>query len=154
MSDKIETTQSGLDEMKKEVEVRKEKLKDIADKIDEARQQGDLSENAAYTTALADKELNQTRIRELREKISKSVVVSSDRRNNKVDLGENVRVKRLSDGKVIDYEMVGINESDPSLNKISVNSPIGRALVGKKTGDKVKVELPSGLEEFKIEEIF
>jgi transcription elongation factor GreA len=153
MREKIKTTKEGLDDLKREVEARNEKLLEIADRIDEARKQGDLSENAAYTAALADKELNQTKIKELEDTIARSVVVTANKSNAKIELGEKVRVKRVSDGEMIDYEIVGKNESDPSDNKISIESPIGKKLVGKEKGDKVKIVLPSGDEEFEIVKI-
>ncbi len=146
-------TQEGLDQLKSEVEARKEKLKEVADKIDEARQQGDLSENAAYSAALAEKELQESKIRELEEKIGSVVVVKGNSNNNVADLGETVNVKRISDGRTLEYILVGDTESDPTNHKISINSPIGMALVGKKKGDKVKVSFPSGEEEFIIESI-
>lgn len=153
MKNKSVITKEGLEDLKKELDARKMKLKEIADKIDEARQQGDLSENAAYSTALSEKELNEAKIKELEDKISASVVVESNPTNSKVDVGEKVVVRRSSDDKTLTYEIVGVEESDPSEGKISIDSPIGKALAYKKKGDKVKVKLPSGEEIFIIEEI-
>ncbi len=153
MNNKNAITQDGLDDLKKELEVRKEKLKETADRIDEARQQGDLSENAAYTMALSEKELNEAKIKELEDKISESVVVTGNSSNDKVDIGEKVVLRRLSDDQKFTYELVGAAEADPSSGKISIDSPLGRALGNKKKGDKAKVDLPSGEEVFIIEEI-
>ncbi|MBN1915980.1 transcription elongation factor GreA [Candidatus Dojkabacteria bacterium] len=153
MKHKTVITKEGLKDLKNELDTRKDKLKEIADKIDEARQQGDLSENAAYTTALSEKEMNEAKIKELEDKISGSIVVEADPLNPEVELGEKVLVRRSSDNKRLTYEIVGIEESNPSEGKISIGSPIGKALAHKKKGDKVKVKLPSGEEEFLIEEI-
>jgi len=153
MTDKFTMTQEGLDDLEKELVARKEKLKEIADRIEEARQQGDLSENAAYTMALSDKEMNEAKIAELEDKINNAEVVNSDSKNNKIELGEKVLLKKVSDGTKIEYEIVGASESDPTDGKISIDSPIGMALANKKKGDKVKVSLPNGVEEYEVEDI-
>ena len=153
MTDKFTMTQDGLEDLKKELEARKEKLKEIADRIEEARQQGDLSENAAYSMALSDKEMNEAKIAELEDKINNAEVVNSDSRNNKIELGEKVLLRKISDGTKIEYEIVGASESDPTDGKISIDSPIGMALANKKKGDKVKVSLPNGEEEYEVEDI-
>ena len=153
MKDKFAMTKEGLEELKKELEARKEKLKEIADRIEEARQQGDLSENAAYTMALSDKEMNEAKIAEIEDKINKAEVISADSKNTKIELGEKVMLRKLSDGSKIEYEVVGASESDPTSGKISIDSPIGMALAGKKKGDKIKVSLPNGEEVYEIEKI-
>ncbi len=147
-------TQKGLEELKKELEHRKNILREeIAKKLKIASEQGDLSENAAYKSAMEEKEFNENRIEELEKKIANVVVLKGNKKDTKVGLGETVVVKRMSDGVKREYILVGESEADPSQYKISVESPIGKALFGKYKGDRVKASMPNGEEEFEIIDI-
>lgn len=148
------TTQAGLDELLQELEERKTKTRDkIADEIARARDQGDLSENAAYSAAMESKQFNETRIIELEEIIAKAVVKKVNTSDKKAGIGEKVNVIRLNDNREMEFILVGENEADPSIHKISIKSPIGKALLGKKVGDVVEVLLPTGKIEFKIKSV-
>ncbi len=147
-------TKEGLEELKAELKNRKEILRvEIAKKLKQASEQGDLSENAAYKSAMEDKEFNEARIEELENKIANAVVLKGKKNDTRVGLGETVIVKRMSDGEKKKYTLVGESEADPTEYKISVESPIGRALFGRHKGDTVKVEMPNGEEEFEILDI-
>lgn len=154
MTDQNLITKEGLEEMKDELKnrIEIERVK-IAEAINEARNQGDLSENAAYKAAMEDKEFNENRIEELERMIASSKVVEKNVKDKVADLGERVVVERHSDGKEREYVLVGENEADPSNYKISIKSPIGQALMQKRVGDTVKVEMPGGEEEFRIVKI-
>jgi transcription elongation factor GreA len=143
-------TKEGLEDLKRELAERLEKRQTIALSIKQASEQGDLSENAAYKTAMKEKEFNENRISELQNMISIAKVTEGDTGDFKAGLAERIVVKRKSDGAEREYILVGENEADPASYKISIESPIGRALLDKKIGDTVKVEMPNGAEEFEI----
>ncbi len=152
--DNIVLTKEGLEELKKELKQRieVERLK-IAEELSVASEQGDLSENAAYTAAMGNKEFNENRIEELEKILANAVVVKGNKYDSKAGVGEKVIVKRKSDNQKREYILVGESEADPSNYKISIGSPIGQALHGKDIGDTVKVSMPNGEEEFEIVEI-
>lgn len=147
-------TKEGLQELKDEltrrIEVERPK---IAEDLNLASEQGDLSENAAYKTAMENKEFNENRIEELEKMIAGAVVVKGNKKDSKAGLGEKVIVRRKSDNQTREYILVGESEADPTDFKISIESPIGQALHGKDVGEKVKVSMPNGEEEFEIVEI-
>ncbi|MDD5489788.1 MAG: transcription elongation factor GreA, partial [Candidatus Moranbacteria bacterium] len=119
--------------------------------IKEAKEQGDLSENAEYTEAKRQQADNERRIMELENAIRTSEVASFVKGSNVVQMGSKVKVKFNGDEQV--FEIVGSNEADPLVWKISNESPIGKVLLGKKAGDKVKAGTPSGEKEYKIIEV-
>jgi transcription elongation factor GreA len=148
---KIIMTKDGLEELTKELKTRIEKTREkIADDIARAREQGDLSENAAYTAALEAKQFNEARIEELTSIIKNSEVKKVNKSDRSVGIGEKVTIESTSNKEKSVYTIVGENQSDPSEGKISIKSPIGSAVLGKKEGDKFKVDLHNGTQEFKI----
>jgi len=154
MKDDVVLTKEGLSQLENELEKRKDKTRsEIAEALKLASEQGDLSENAAYKTAMEQKEFNENRISILEEKVSKAVVVKANLADKHAGLGETVMVERKSDGEKREYYLVGESEADPSNYKISMESPIGKALLGKKIGAAVKVAMPNGEEEFTILQI-
>lgn len=149
---KVYLTQEGLEELKKELEQRQTtSAKEIADKIEEARRLGDLSENAEYKAALEEREFNITRIAELEKLIQYAVIVEGKKGNAKVDIGDTVRLKDGGPERV--YRIVGAQEANPAEGLISNESPIGQAILGKKKGDKVFFDTPGGKEEYTIIEV-
>ena len=152
--DKIQMTREGLKEIKEEYQelVEVKRLKIVA-RLAEARQEGDLSENNEYTQARQELTFIDGRIAELERVISKAVVVSSNHNKcQKVSLGCRVTVKN-GDGQQQVFHLVGEWEADPLVRKISFESPLGKSLLGRKTGDEVEVKAPAGKIVYKITKI-
>ena len=138
----IQMTPEGLEALKAELdELKNVKLPAILDRISKAREDGDLSENGAYIFGKQEQEFLEGRIAEL-EEILVNVAVVRNSKKSTVDLG--CRVIVSLNGKKMDFHVVGEWEARPAERKISASSPLGRALVGKKVGDKVEVEAPVG----------
>lgn len=152
---KVILTYAGLKELENEIqELKVNKRKEIAEKIKEARAQGDLSENAEYDAAKEEQAEVEARIVYI-EKLLKNVeVIDEDEVDlNVVNVGCKVRLFDVEFDEEIDYAIVGSTEADPLRNKISNESPVGEALMGRKVGDVAKVDTPAGLLEFKVLEI-
>jgi len=150
---KVMFTETGLAELKKELEeLKKIKRPALIDRIAKARDNGDLSENADYTNAKEELDLIENRISEIEEVISKAVVAKSDDGKSKtVKLGSKVLV--VNKGKEMEFSIVGEFEASPSEGKISKDSPIGKALMGKTKGDKIDVTVPAGLVSYEIKKV-
>jgi transcription elongation factor GreA len=148
-------TDKGLKKLEEELqELRVVKRKEVAQKIKEAREQGDLSENAEYDAAKDEQKDIEARIEELEAILKNVEVVYSDEVDKeKVNVGCIVTVKDLSNGNVQTFKLVGSTETDVLNNKISNESPVGSALMGAKAGDTVTVEAPNGSFQFEILEI-
>ena len=134
-------TEAGKAELENELEELKGRRGDIADKIAEARDYGDLSENAEYDTAREDQALVETRIAEIEDILANAEIITS-KRSTHVGVGSTVELK--SAGKTFTYTLVGPVEADPLEGKISNESPIGVALMGKKVGEKASITTPKG----------
>jgi len=149
---KIYVTRQRLAEI--EEEVRKLKVhgrKDIAQRIAEARAQGDLSENAEYDAAREEQGLLELRIRKMEEVLTRSSIIDESAiATDKVGLMTRVTVLNEKTGKQSEYQVVSQEEADFDGGKISVSSPIGRALMNHVPGDVVQVKVPAGLINFKI----
>lgn len=148
-------TDKGLKKLEEELqELRVVKRKEVAQKIKEAREQGDLSENAEYDAAKDEQKDIEARIEELEAILKNVEVVYSDEVDKeKVNVGCIVTVKDLSNGNVQIFKLVGSTETDVLNNKISNESPVGSALMGAKAGEVVTVEAPNGSFQFEILEI-
>jgi len=145
-------TQEGLKKIKDELEYRKITLRqNIANAIKEAKEQGDLSENAEYSEAKSQQSENEAKILELEMLLKESTVVSYDKASDVVQMGSKVKVKM--NGSEMEFQIVGSNEANPSDMKISNESPIGKGFMGRKKGDEVEVETPSGKIRYKILEV-
>lgn len=146
-------TKDGMEELKKELEDRKTKMRmKIALAIKEAKEQGDLSENAEYTEAKRQQRENESRIMKLENIIRTSQVITKKKPNGSVVVGSEVEVE-VNKQKTI-FHIVGSNEADPLKGKISNESPIGQAFLGRKKGEKFEVKLPNGRKvEYKILQI-
>ena len=155
MSEKKLMTVAEHDKLQAELtELKVVKRKEIADKIKEAREQGDLSENAEYDAAKDEQRDIEARIEEI-EKILKNseVVDEGEIEQDKVHLGATVKLYDKEFDEEVIFQIVGSTGANSLDNKISNESPIGRALIGKKVGSVVEVETPDGINEFKILEI-
>ena len=145
-------TQQGyqelVDELYRRTHEEREKIKnDIA----VARSFGDLSENSEYDEARNDQAKNEARIKELEELIENAVILDeSNIDTSVVSLGSSVKILNLDMNAEFMYDLVGSNESDPMKGKISDQSPIGAALIGKRAGDTVSVDVPNGTVNMKV----
>lgn len=148
MNDQI-ISQEGYDKLKDELTfLTTVKRKEIAERIERAKELGDLSENAEYSEAKDAQALNEGRVLELTNTLKNVTVVQHEETNDQVIMGSKVTV-RIND-KEKQYTIVSFNEADPINGKISNESPIGVAFLHKKKGDSVEVETPKGLVKYKI----
>jgi len=149
MPDQI-ISQEGYDKLKKEVDhLTNIKRKEIAERIEKAKELGDLSENAEYQDAKDEQAFNEGRIMEITNLLKNLTVIEGDNKNNyEITMGSNVTVK--VNGLEKKYTIVSFNEADPVEGKISNESPLGVAFLGKKKGNKVKVHTPRGESEYEI----
>jgi transcription elongation factor GreA len=149
-------TPEGLDKLKAEIEyLSNEKRREVAERIKEAREFGDISENSEYDDAKTEQAMLEARIASLEDKLrSASVIDASELSSDVVRVGSLVHVKDEGSGKSAKYVIVGSTEADPSENKLSNESPVGKALIGHKRNDVVSVQLPNGkARELKITKI-
>jgi transcription elongation factor GreA len=148
-------TPEGLENLKKEIEfLSTTKRREVAERIKEAREFGDISENSEYDDAKNEQAMLEARIMTLEDKLrSASVIDATELSADVVRVGSSVQVTD-DKGKSATYTIVGSTEANPSENKLSNESPVGKALIGRKQGDSVKVVLPSGKQrELKVDKI-
>ena len=156
MNKKNILTYEGLKKLEDELQdLKVVKRKEVADKIKEAREQGDLSENAEYDAAKDEQRDIEARIEEI-EKILKNaeVVVEEDVNLDQISIGCSIRILDLEFDEELEYKIVGSTEANSLKGKISNESPVGKALMGKKVGDTVVVETQSGEISYKVLEIY
>lgn len=155
MSDIQYFTKEGLEELKNELqEMKTKERKKISEQIAEARAQGDLSENAEYDAAKEAQGMLEMKISKLEEVLSKARILDeSNIDTSKALILSKVKVKNHKLNKVFDYTLVSEKEADIKSGKISVQSPIGKGLLGKEVGDIVDIEVPNGTMKFEILEI-
>ncbi len=139
-------TQSGYDKLKATIEeLETVKRREVADRIKAAREFGDISENSEYDDAKNEQALLESRIARLKEQLRAARVIdTSDIPKDVVSIGSKVKVKYVDDGETDEYEIVGSAEADPANNRLSNESPVGKAVLGHKKGDVVEVAAPSG----------
>ena len=153
---KVPMTINGAEQLKDELK----KLKSvdrpkITKAIKEAREKGDLKENAEYHAAREEQSFVEGRIKDIEGKLSNAQIIDikSFPKSTRVIFGSTVAIIRLDDEKKMTYTLVGEDEADLKKNKISITSPIARSLVGKVEGDVVEIKTPDGDKEFEIEEV-
>lgn len=150
MKKHYQITSDGKKELEKELKTLKGRRGAVAEKIANARDFGDLSENAEYDSAREEQGLLETRIAEIEEIINNADIIKTSRKKT-VDLGSRVELK--TSGKSVTYTVVGPVEANPIEGKISNESPIGMALYGKKVGDSATISTPKGDISYKIAQI-
>jgi transcription elongation factor GreA len=153
--EKMPITKSGFENLKKELEHLKTVLipANIKD-IETARGHGDLSENTEYTAAKEKQSFLHGKLQEIENNLALSNIIDlSKLSNDKVVFGAKVVIEEISSGTQTNYQLVGPFESNINANKISVTSPIGKALIGKSIGDEVKVQTPGGTRNFEVVDI-
>jgi transcription elongation factor GreA len=139
-------TPEGLDRLKTELEfLQTEKRQEVADRIKEAREFGDISENSEYDDAKNEQAMLEAKIAQLQDKLrSASVIDAKELGTDLVRVGSVVHVKDEKTGKSVKYTIVGSAEAKPTENKLSNESPVGKALIGHKRNEVVEVPVPRG----------
>lgn len=145
-------TPEGLQRLKEEIEfLSSVKRDEVADRIRAARDFGDISENSEYEDAKNEQAMLEARIYALEERLRSAIVIDSDSiSTDTVGVGTKVTLQDMQAGDVVQYSIVGSAEADPASLKLSNESPVGRAIIGHKPGDKVTVIVPRGSKKFKV----
>ena len=151
---KVILTEEGKKKLEDELnDLKLVRRREIAEKIKDARGQGDLSENAEYDAAREEQAKIEARIEELEQKLRNVKVIETDTNKNRISLGSQVKLLDMEFQEEVIFMIVGSTESDPSNGKISNESPLGNALIGHKTGDIIEVNSPDGIIKYKVIEI-
>ncbi len=156
MSTKFPMTIQGAEKLAAELEdLKKVQRPRIVQAIAEAREHGDLKENAEYSAAREQQSFCEGRIQEIEGKLSNAQIIDVTKipHTGKVIFGTTVTILNVETDQTVTYQIVGDDEADVKANKISVNSPIARALVGKEEGDVVVVKAPGGEIEYEIDKV-
>jgi transcription elongation factor GreA len=148
-------TPDGYKKLQDEIEeLSTVRRREVAERIRVAREFGDIAENAEYDSAKNDQAYLEARIAMLEERLKNSrVVTKKEIRSGEVSVGTKVRLKDMSSNKTVEYHIVGSAEANPAEMKLSNESPVGKAIIGRKKGDIVEVAAPRGALKFKIMQI-
>jgi len=148
-------TPEGFEKLKAEIEyLSVDRRRDIADRIRTAREFGDIAENAEYDAAKNEQAHLEARIAMLEERLKNArVVTKKEIKSGEVSIGTKVRLRDVKANKTVEYHIVGSAEADPAANKLSNESPVGKAIMGRKKGETVEVAAPRGKMKFKIMDI-
>lgn len=140
-----ELTKEGLQTLRDELEYLKDvKRPEVLLQLQESKMLGDLSENADYDAARDAQAATEARIKELEMIIENAKIIRVSKANDRVSLGKSVRLKFVEKNKEMTYQLLGSIEANPGLNKISINSPVGKSINGAEVGDVVVVNLENG----------
>jgi transcription elongation factor GreA len=154
MNKKILITKSGYRELKNELEdLIRNKRREVAERLKEAKDFGDLNENSEYDDAKNEQAFIEGRILQINETLSKAEIASERHNAKYVKIGSFVTLKKINSNEVVKYKLVSSIESDPLNNKISYESPLGTSIINKKVGSTVKVEVPAGVIRYEILDI-
>ena len=155
MAEEVILTKEGKEELEKRLEYLKvEKRAEITERIKVAREFGDLSENAEYDAAKNEQAMIEGEILEIEEKLKHAVIIKETSKKGTVSLGSKVDIYDEDLGELMTYEIVGTTEADVEQGRISNESPIGNALLGKKANDVVKVAVPAGITTVTIKKVY
>ncbi|MBD0291652.1 MAG: transcription elongation factor GreA [Thermoleophilia bacterium] len=145
-------TPEGLEKLKGEIEyLKNEKRREVADRIRHAREFGDISENSEYDDAKNEQAMLEQRISQLEERLSRArVIEAEDVPKGVVAIGARVRLKDIDANETVEYVIVGSAEANPAESKLSNESPVGKAIIGRKKGEVVEVAAPRGSLKYKI----
>jgi len=148
-------TPEGYKKLQQEIEyLSNDKRREVADRIRIAREFGDISENAEYDDAKNEQALLEHRIATLEERLlSARVITKKEISKDAVSVGAHVRLRDMQANKTFEYHIVGSSEANPAENKLSNESPVGKAIMGRKKGEIVEVAAPRGKRKFKIMDI-
>jgi transcription elongation factor GreA len=152
----IYLTREGYEQLTKELEdLKTKKRREIADAIAKARALGDLSENAEYDAAKEAQAMNEAKINQLEDKLSRArIVEEEDIKEGEVRIGTKVKLQDLDNPREIEYMLVSELEADFDKGKISVDSPVGKSLLGYKKGDTVEIKAPARTLRYKIIDVW
>ncbi len=155
MTDIIYVTEDGLEKLKEELnQLRNVERPRISSQIAEARDKGDLSENAEYSAAKEAQGLLELRISKLEETVARARIIDESKIDtSSVKILNRVKIKNLKTNAVMEYQLVPENEADLKNKKLAVGSPIAKGLIGRRIGDVVDIEVPSGVIPFEIIDI-
>ncbi len=154
MAEEVLLTKEGKEELEKRLDYLKvEKRAEITERIKTAREFGDLSENAEYDAAKNEQAMIEGEILEIEDKLKRAVIIKESKKGQ-VSLGSKVDFIDEEDGVLVTYEIVGTTEADVEQGRISNESPIGNALLGRKAGDTVRVVVPSGITTLLIKKVY
>jgi transcription elongation factor GreA len=155
MADMIPMTREGYNKIKAEIDrLENDEMPVIMKRLAEARAEGDLKENAEYHGARESQGMLQAKINQLRGKLSHATIIDPSKMpKDEVAFGATVIVKDLDYGDEEEYTLVGAGEEDYDSGKILCTSPVGQGLIGKRKGDRVEIEVPSGMLKFEVLEI-
>lgn len=155
MSDSIFLSKDGYERFKKELKVLKgQKRREIADALEKARLLGDISENAEYESAKQAQDINEKRIHELESKLAQARILEDENiSTDKAYVGASLNLRDMDTKEEIVYKLVSEDEANFADGKISISSPVGRALLGKKKGDIISIKVPAGMLKYKLEKI-
>ena len=155
MADEVILTKEGKEELEKRLEFLKvTKRAEITERIKTAREFGDLSENAEYDAAKNEQAMIEGEIVEIEEKLKHAVIIKDGAKKGVVSLGSKVDILDEETQEVSTYEIVGTTEADVENSRISNESPIGNALLGRKAGESVKVSAPVGITSLTIKKVY
>jgi transcription elongation factor GreA len=148
-------TAEGYEKLKQEIEfLQNDKRREVADRIRIARDFGDIAENAEYDDAKNEQAMLEARIAKLEEQLSAARVIEADEiTSDVVSIGSHVKLKDMDDNKTVEYHIVGSAEANPAEQKLSNESPVGKAILGRKKGEVVEVAAPRGSLKYKIMDI-
>jgi len=148
-------TAAGYEKLRQEIEyLQTEKRREVAERIRVAREFGDIAENAEYDDAKNEQAMLEHRIAQLEERLlSARVITKKEISKDSVSVGSTVRLRDIAANKTVEYHIVGSAEANPAENKLSNESPVGKAIMGKKKGEIVEVSAPRGTIKFKIMDI-
>lgn len=149
MANQTYLSPEGIEALKKELqELKTKKRQEIARRLQEAKDLGDLSENAEYFEAKEAQSLNENHIAELEELLKNTVIIETSSAEDMVRVGSTIEVKSNNGAEI--FKIVGSAEAKPQEGKISNESPLGRAFLGRKIGDEVEIKTPGGVTKYKI----
>jgi len=152
--DRVPMTPDGHAALTAELNALKAERPKISQEIGIARDHGDLKENAEYHAAKDKQGMCEARIAEIEDKLSRADVIDpSTLGGDKVKFGAFVELEDMDNGTVVTYRLVGPDESDIKQGKISVTSPVARAIVGKEVGDEVQVQTPGGVRNYEVSDV-
>ena len=148
---KYKMSEERLEELKAELELLQTvRVKEVAQQIKEARSFGDLTENSEYDEAKTEQGKVYSRIAEYKDLIENAEIVKDSDKTDMVGMGSTITVRDVELKEDMTFKIVGSQEADPALSKISDDSPIGKGLMDRKKGETIKIEAPAGLLKFKI----